>query len=150
MKIKLSLLFLVIGFVIATAMEKDSSQSVSVPATTVVDVTTTTEVVVPTTKVPVTTVPAPVLFRPDESGFVVAMYDSSPITMGIPRNELLDTGYATCTAFDSGVSLTNIIKAISDSAKGDVDIEDMLQWIAVNAVVYLCPEHESKFDSLTT
>lgn len=83
----------------------------------------------------------------DEAGFIRATHDKAPMTIVLPDSDLLDSGYATCEGFASGMSLEDVVTVISDTAAGDAEIEDMLQWIAVNAVVYLCPEYAYKVET---
>lgn len=83
----------------------------------------------------------------DEQGFIDATHSKVPVTRGLSDRDLLDSGYATCEGFASGLTLEDVVRIISDSAEGDPDVEDMLQWVAVNAVVYLCPEFSYKMES---
>jgi len=104
----------------------------------------------PTTEPPTTqadSAPPATQSESDERGFISATHEQSPMTAVLPDSDLLDSGYATCEGFASGLTLDDVVVAISNSAEGDAEIEDMLQWIAVNAVVYLCPEFSHKMES---
>lgn len=116
--------------------------SCTIERTVIQEATTTT----PDVTQPATT-PAPT--RPpttpppavDETGFILSVNANAPITIGLADSELLNSGWITCDGFASGLTLTDVAIAISESSDGDPEIEEMLQWIAVSAVVYLCPEY---------
>lgn len=113
------------------------------PATTPAPDTTTVETTAAPTQPPTTPAPA----GGDEASFIYTVNTYAPITLGLPDSELLSSGWATCDGFASGLTLGDVAIAISDSSGGDPEIEDMLSWIAVSAVMYLCPQYEYIMES---
>lgn len=112
------------------------------PATTPAPDTTTVKTTPAPTRPPTTPAPAA-----DETGFILSVNTNAPITFGIPDSELLSSGWATCDGFADGLNLNDVATAITDSSGGDPEIEDMLSWIAVSAVIYLCPQYSYIMES---
>lgn len=78
--------------------------------------------------------------RTSESEFIDAMHSSSPDSKLVGDSMLIDTGRATCEAFESGLTLTDVLITIIDSSDGDESVQELLQWVTVNAIIYLCPK----------
>ena len=90
------------------------------------------------TTIPAETTPEPA--ESDEDGFLASLHSQVPITRGIDDLTLLDSAWAVCTAISNGATLDDIASTIIASAS-DAESEDMLTWVSVYAVMYLCPEY---------
>ena len=96
-----------------------------------------------------TTIPAettPETTESDEDGFLASLHSQVPITRGIDDLTLLDTAWAVCTAISGGATLDDIASTIIASASS-AESEDMLTWVSVYAVMYLCPEYDYIMDT---
>ena len=106
----------------------------------------TTVKVVKTTDAPIaTSAPEPVYT--DEDEFIYDINTSYDNTIYLEDQDMIDAGYATCTALIGGSSAYDVLDAITSSADGDSDIEELLATVVASAVVNFCPDQQYKFDN---
>ena len=105
----------------------------------------TTEKVVKTTDAPIATSgPEPVYT--DEDEFIYDINTSYDNTIYLEDQDMIDAGRATCEALRSGGTAYDTISAITSSADGDPDIEELLTSVVASAILNFCPEQEYKFN----
>jgi len=107
------------------------------------DAPDTTTKVVKTTDAPIAT-PAPSLS--DEDLFLLGVYSSNTNPVYVDDETLIETGYATCLAFDGGATLEEVAVIAVTQAGGDDRILELLASITASAVYYLCPQHAWMFE----
>ena len=100
----------------------------------------------PTTRPPVTTKPRPTTTVPifgdvSESEFLTAVRRESRAARLMFDEDLLRAGWATCEAFDNGLTAMNVVQAMSSSMGEDPDFDAMLIATASLSTVWLCPEY---------
>ena len=106
----------------------------------------TTVKVVKTTDAPIATSgPEPVYS--DEDEFIYDVETGYGRTIYLEDQDMIDAGNATCDALRSGSAASEVLSAITSSADGDSDIEDLLVNVVASAVVNFCPEQQYKFDN---
>jgi len=106
----------------------------------------TTVKVVKTTDAPIaTSAPEPVYS--DEDEFIYDVETGYGHTIYLEDQDMIDAGNATCDALRSGSAASEVLGAITSSADGDSDIEDLLVNVVASAVVNFCPEQQYKFDN---
>jgi hypothetical protein len=110
------------------------------------DAPNTTVKVTKTTDAPiVTSAPEPVYT--DEDEFIYDIENNYSLPIYLDEQDMIETGYATCTGLQSGLSGMEVIETVISSAEGDSRIEDLLLTIVSAAVVNFCPEQQYKFDN---
>jgi len=113
---------------------------------------TSTEAPVKTTDAPIAT-PAPSdTYAPpvtwtEEDEFIYDIESSYDRPIFLDDDDMIETGHVTCTSLQSGMSGYDVIDAITSSAQGDSDIEELFGTIVASAVVNFCPEQSYKFDN---
>ena len=113
---------------------------------------TSTEAPVKTTDAPIAT-PAPSdTYAPpvtwtEEDEFIYDIESSYDRPIFLDDDDMIETGHVTCTSLQSGMSGYDVIEAITSSAQGDSDIEELFGTIVASAVVNFCPEQSYKFDN---
>lgn len=122
------------------------SKTVYVTSTEVPNSPETTEKVVKTTDAPIATAaPEPVYTTEDE--FIYDIETSYGKYISVSDEQMIDTGYATCNALQSGSTGYDVLNSIISSANGDADIEEFLTSVVASAVINFCPEQEYKFNN---
>jgi len=106
---------------------------------------TTTVKVAKTTDAPITAAP-PVTWT-DEDEFIADIENGYDRPILLEDYDMIDTGYVTCDALQNGSSAYDVLDAITSSAQGDSDIEELFATIVASAVVNFCPEQSYKFDN---
>ena len=119
------------------------SKTVYVTSTEAPDTTTK---VAQTTDAPIAT-PAPEPVYTDEDEFIYDIENNHDFPIYLDEEVMIETGYATCTGLQSGLSGMEVIEVVISSAKGDSNIEDLLITIVASAVTNFCPEQQYKFDN---
>jgi hypothetical protein len=109
------------------------------------DPTTTVKVTKPTDAPIATSGPEPLYT--DEDEFIYDIENNYDLPIYLDEQDMIETGYATCTGLQSGLSGMEVIEAVISSAEGDSRIEDLLLTIVSAAVVNFCPEQQYKFDN---
>jgi hypothetical protein len=134
----------IIPIIIGTlALVGCGSKTVYVTSTEAPD---TTVKVVKTTDAPIaTSAPEPVYS--DEDEFIYDVETGYGRTIYLEDQDMIDAGNATCDALRSGSAASEVLYAITSSADGDSDIEDLLVNVVASAVVNFCPEQQWKFDN---
>lgn len=99
-----------------------------------------------TTRPPATTKPKPtttsVSFgQVSEAEFLEAVRRESEAAEIMFDDDLLDAGWATCEAFDKGLTALDVVGAMSRSMGDDPQFDAMLIATASLATVWLCPEY---------
>ena len=134
----------IIPIIIGTlALVGCGSKTVYVTSTEAPD---TTVKVVKTTDAPIAT-PAPEPVYTDEDEFIYDINTSYDNTIYLEDQDMIDAGRATCDALRSGSSAYETISAISSSAGGDPDIEELLTSVVASAIINFCPDQQYKFDN---
>ena len=136
---KIALSALTVALMVGCTVERTIVQE---PAPTTIPAETTPETTPAPTQPPTTPAPA----GGDEDGFLASLHSQVPITRGIDDLTLLDTAWAVCTAISGGATLDDIASTIIASASS-AESEDMLTWVSVYAVMYLCPEYDYIMDT---
>ena len=98
-----------------------------------------------TTDAPITAAP-PVTWT-EEDEFIADIENGYDRPIFLDDADMIETGYVTCTSLQSGMSGYDVIDAITSSAQGDSDIEELFGTIVASAVVNFCPEQQYKFDN---
>lgn len=107
---------------------------------------TSTEAPAKTTDAPIATSgPEPVYTTEEE--FIYDIESSYDRPIFLDDDDMIETGHVTCTSLQSGMSGYDVIEAITSSAQGDSDIEELFGTIVASAVVNFCPEQSYKFDN---
>jgi hypothetical protein len=122
------------------------SKTVYVTSTEVPNSPETTEKVVKTTDAPIAT-PAPEPAYTTEDEFIYDIETSYGKYISVSDEQMIDTGYATCNALQSGSTGYDVLNSIISSANGDADIEEFLTSVVASAVINFCPEQEYKFNN---
>jgi hypothetical protein len=131
-------------FVVALlALTACGSKTVYITSTEAPD---TTVKVVKTTDAPIAT-PAPEPVYTDEDEFIYDVETGYGRTIYLEDQDMIDAGNATCDALRSGSPASEVLSAITSSADGDSDIEELLINVVASAVVNFCPEQQYKFDN---
>lgn len=99
--------------------------------------------VVKTTDAPIAT-QAPTLS--DDDLFLLGVHSGYTGTIYVDDETLIDTGRATCLAFDSGATLDEVATMAVQSANGDDRILELLATVTASAVVNYCPEYGWMFE----
>lgn len=89
-----------------------------------------------TTARPTTTVN----YMSDADWFIEAIYEVMDGRVYASDNELLETGFLVCQAFDSGISADEVMIAMFESAPYGGSAQDLLVAVTVGATTFLCPE----------
>ena len=109
----------------------------------------TTVKVVKTTDAPIATpapTQAPAVWN-DEDEFIYDIENNYDLPIYLDEQDMIETGYVTCTGLQSGLSGMEVIEVVISSAEGDSRIEDLLITIVASAVTNFCPEQQYKFDN---
>lgn len=112
---------------------------------------TTTVKATKTTDAPIAT-PAPLVTAPPvtwsaEDEFILDINNGYSRPIYLQDQDMIDAGHATCDALQSGSTASEVLYAITSSADGDSDIEELLATVVASAVVNFCPEQQWKFDN---
>lgn len=110
------------------------------------DAPATTVKVAKTTDAPIAT-SGPEPIYTDEDEFIYDIENNYSLPIYLDEQDMIETGYATCTGLQSGLSGMEVIETVISSAEGDSRIEDLLLTIVSAAVVNFCPEQQYKFDN---
>ena len=99
-----------------------------------------------TTRPPSTTKPKPTTTLPtfgqaSESEYLKAVRRESEAAEIMFDEDILDAGWATCSAFDDGLSAMDVVGAMTQSMGEDPKFDEMLLAIASLSTVWLCPEY---------
>lgn len=121
------------------------SKTVYVVNTEVPNSPETTEKVVKTTDAPVAT-PAPNTWSAEDE-FIADVNNGYARPIYLEDQAMIDAGYATCDALSTGSTAYDVLNAITSSADGDSDIEELLATVVAAGVVNFCPEQQWKFDN---
>lgn len=106
-----------------------------------------------TTDAPVATAPKPVYTTQpsygsslsfNEQNFIDSVYNLFPGSIYLSDQDLLDSGYLTCTSLQSGMTGDQLAAVLLESSEGDPEIFDLLSAIAASAIVYFCPDQSWK------
>jgi len=116
------------------------------------DAPTTTVKVTKTTDAPIATSPpsdtyAPPVTWTDEDEFIADIENGYDRPIFLDDADMIETGYVTCNALQNDSSAYDVLDAITSSAQGDLDIEELFATIVASAVVNFCPEQQYKFDN---
>lgn len=113
--------------------------------TTTVKVTKTTDAPI-ATPAPSDTYAPPVTWTAEDE-FISDVEMGYDNTIYLQDQDMIDAGRATCDALQSGSSAYDVLSAITSSADGDSNIEELLGTVVASAVVNFCPEQSYKFDN---
>jgi hypothetical protein len=97
-----------------------------------------------TTETPTTTRPRPTTtlapYKSDAEWFVDAIYEVMNGQVYVSDRDLLETGYLVCEAFNMGMTTTEVMLAMYESAPVPGNSQDLLVAVSVGATTFLCPE----------
>jgi hypothetical protein len=104
-----------------------------------------------TTDAPIAT-PAPLVTAPPvawtvEDEFISDVESGYGSVIAVTDQDLLDTGYTTCTYLRSGGTISEVVSMIQSSAQGSSDTEDLLATVTASAITNLCPDMSYKLNS---
>lgn len=110
------------------------------------DAPATTVKVPKTTDAPIAT-SGPEPIYTDEDEFIYDIENNYDLPIYLDEQDMIETGYVTCTGLQSGLSGMEVIDVVVASAEGNSNIEDLLITIVASAVTNFCPEQQYKFDN---
>ena len=95
----------------------------------------------PTVTVRRTTTTVATFGEVSEVEFLKAVRRESEAARIMFDEDILDAGWATCFAFDDGLSALNVVGAMTQSMGEDPRFDEMLLATASLSTVWLCPEY---------
>lgn len=105
---------------------------------------TTTQKATTTTQAPRTTVP----YKSDTDWFIDAIYEVMGGRVYVSDTELLETGFLVCQSFDMGLTATDVMLAMYESASYGTSAQELLAAVTVGATTFLCPEWSWVWETL--
>jgi hypothetical protein len=90
---------------------------------------------------------APPVTWSEEDEFIADVNNGYDRPIYLEDQDMIDAGYATCEALRSGSSAYDVLNAITSSADGNSDTEELLATVVASSVVNFCPEQQYKFNN---
>jgi len=127
------------------ALTACGSKTYYVNSTEVPNSPETTAKVVKTTDAPIATA-APSTWS-DEDEFIADVNNGYSRPIYLEDSDMIEAAYGVCDALRNGGTAYDVLDAITSSAEGNTDIEELLATVVAAGVVNFCPEQQYKFDN---